>query len=182
MSGEKSTNSTEERLTSLERFAEAVTNRQHGEDQLQEGVSRLSDETNSLHTILSRVDEQQQYLASLDKRTEMVEETAVSRDELIRANDHQEQEAFEFRKKTLKRITLTGLLMALAIVTSVIGFHEWQSNNNKARNKVCLERNEQTDILLDILRGVDSSSGKTPAITEGIKRLEAKIVDCEALL
>jgi hypothetical protein len=58
---------TEQRLASLERFAEAVTTRQDGEDQLQQGVTRLSDETSALNSILTKVDAQQQQLRDLDK-------------------------------------------------------------------------------------------------------------------
>lgn len=180
---------TENRLASLERFAKAVMIRQIGEDELAVGVGRLTNETNALNAVLVKVDEQQKYLSSLDRRTELVEETAVSRDELISANDHQEQEAFEFRKKILKRIYLTGLLLASSLIVGVVTFNEVQKRGNEARYQACLDRNDQSDILYDILVGLfkdtppESMDKEDVAfVREGIRRLEDKVVDCEVFL
>lgn len=180
--------SIEERLTLLERFAEAVLVRQDGEDLLRQGVSRLSDETNALNAVLSKVDEQQQYLADLGKRTDMVEETAVSREELIDAHDQQEQIALEFRKRTLKRVYLTTMFITLGLVSSVAAIFEIQDRSNESRYLSCVQRNEQDDILHDILSGLTKNappeseqSDNFKLILEGIRRLEEQAVDCEIL-
>jgi len=178
----------EDRVTSLERFAEAVTIRQDGEDQLQEGVSRLSDETSALTLLLTKVDSQQQQLSAIDRRTELVEETAVSRDELINAHDEQEQLALDFRKQTLKRIYLTGMSIGLILFTGIGTFLWVDDKNTKATYKLCMERNEEGDILHDILVGLTKDVPPEAqqredimVIREGIQRLEDKIVDCEAI-
>lgn len=176
---------TEQRLASLERFARAITRRQAGEDQLQEGVTRLSDETNALNTILNKVDEQQQQLAQLNTRTNLVEKTAVSRQELIGATEAQGAEAFEFRKQTLRRIYFTGLIMALTLLVGGYAFYEYNKYNKEEDIRICGERNEQYDILLDILNGVVSDmpddSERSKSINEGIRRLENQLVECEGI-
>lgn len=180
--------STEQRLVLLERFAEAVTSRQNDEDQLHEGVNRLSDETNALNAILQKIDDQQKLLSVIAKRTEIVEETAVSRDELISAHDQQEKIALDFRKRTLNRIYFTGLIIAVTLFAGVVTFLEVQSRSNEARYRICVDRNEESDILYDILVGLTKNvppeaenTDNVKLIRQGIARLESKIVDCEAL-
>lgn len=175
--------SIEQRIVLLERFAEAVTIRQTGEDQLAEGVVRLSDETSALNAILTKVDEQQQHLARLDVRTDLVEETAVSREELIHAAEAQEEEAREFRKQTLKRIYFIGWFITMVLLISGYGFYEYNKHESREHFRACTERNEQYDILLDILNGVvadlPDESPRAISIRNGIQRLEDQLIDCE---
>lgn len=100
-------NNTEERLASLERFAAAVTVRQGDEDQLQQGVSRLSKETSSLNLILNKVDEQQQQLKNL-------EHGKASKEDLVGV---EQRERYERRQNLLK----TYRLLSGALLISILG-------------------------------------------------------------
>lgn len=164
----------ESRLRHVEQLTEEMYSHRDEGTRLAESVDRLGLNATALQETLLQIDRNQQQLTSLGMQLESVEARAATKIDLEANRQEQERNTLDFRKQTLRRIYTTAL--TLVIVMAIAGglIAEYQQHQNDAALNVCLKRNEQTLVIIDVLR----RSGTDIAL-DGARRFEELIVDCE---
>lgn len=153
-------------------------------DRLEASVGRLGENTSALSAALLLVDKNQQQLTKLGRQITAVEETSATKVDLVKAAKEQARVTREFRKTTLARIYTTGILLILFLAGGSVAVAQYQQNHRDVAVVTCQDRNEQNQIIIDILEGSVQAAPNGPGtenIRAGLARFQALIVDCEKL-
>lgn len=140
-------------------------------DQLRRSVDRLGDSAEELEATLTQVDQQQQELTRLGQQLVAVQNTTVTKADAKKMADDLENDAMRFRKQVLQRVVLTALLLLTVGAIVTVFLVEYQIDRRQAAVDVCLARNEQNAIIIEVLR----NAGRN----EYAQRFEELIIDCK---
>jgi len=160
----------EERVARLERIAEYLHDARKEAVALASSVDTLAEATRALRAMLIAVEAQQQRIESLNNRV-----------------DASEVGTEAFRGRVVRRALGAGFafFLLIALVSGLL-FAYQRSQAAEALWR-CEARNEQAEIIVDILRGAlverldqgDEANPQTQIIRQGLARFEALIVECE---
>jgi len=163
----------EERVARLERIAEYLHDARNEAATLASSVDTLAEATKALTELLIAIEAQQQRIEKLDDRVGASEVTTEA-----------------FRKRVVKRAVIAGAVVV--VLSLIVGGTLLFLQRTQAADEVdavwrCEARNEQSEIIVDILRGALVERGNVPdnpqtqIIRQGLGRFEALIVDCEGV-
>lgn len=118
------------------------------------------------------------------KATEELVEAAATKIDLHEAKKEQARTTLEFRKSTLARIYTTGILMVLFLIIGVGLLYQYQQAHHQAVVNLCLDRNKQNQIIIDILDGFSRANPTAPgtdSVRAGLSNFQSLIIDCDKL-
>ena len=159
----------EERVARLERIAEYLHDARKEAAVLATSVDTLAEATKALTGLLIAIEAQQKRIEKLDSRVDAAEVGTE-----------------EFRSRVVRRAVVAGLVLVL-FVAAVSGLL-WAYERSVAADALwrCQARNEQSEIIVDILRGAlvdaDEANPQTQINRRSLGRFEALIVDCEGVV
>ena len=160
----------EERVARLERIAEYLHDARKEAVALASSVDTLAEATRALRAMLIAVEAQQQRIESLNNRV-----------------DASEVGTEAFRGRVVRRALGAGFAFFLLIALASGLLFAYQRSQAAEALWRCEARNEQAEIIVDILRGAlverldqgDEANPQTQIIRQGLARFEALIVECE---
>lgn len=139
---------------------------------LADSVDRLGYNASALQEALLQVDRNQQALTRLGGQLDEVVRVTATKGELVSTSREQEEKAKEFRKAALQRTYLIALLLLTAIAVVVAVTTEVLKHRQANEIRVCNQRNQQTELIVEILRGSDSAR-------KYVDDFQALVIDCE---
>lgn len=158
----------EVRVARLERIAEYLHDARREASTLANSVDVLAQATATLTTLLTAVEDQQERIESLGERVETTE--SVTQD---------------LRDRVVRRAVVIGV--SLVLVLALIGGGLLAYNQARRNDAVerCEARNEQAEILNDLLSGVlvgAEEGPRTEVIRTSLARFQALVVDCDEVV
>ena len=156
----------EERVARLERIAEYLHEARKEAATLAGSVDTLAEATRALTNLLVTIESQQKSIEALGRRADAADTGAE-----------------KFRDRIRRRAFASALALVLVIGGIGGAFLTYQRTQEADALMRCEARNEQAEIIVDILRGVlvgaDEADSRTEVIRQGLARFEVLIIDCE---
>jgi len=138
-------------------------------DRLSAGVERLAHETGELHAILSKVDEQQQRLASLTREVEQVQTLKASKDDVTDSATRIATNARSESRTQFLKVTIP-VILGVALILFVIIF-----GLSNSAYQACERRQEATKTLVDVVVILKADAALDVNLDESIDRLRATL-------